>query len=360
MSENTDLLIHIGQPKTGTTTLQSFFKLNASFLKKNGVCFHLLDENHDRTYIEAALRREMYGKDGVDRVTALISKIAARRGCTHVLSDEALFIAPRLAGTVRDIVAGVSPTMSVKVVVYLRRQDQWLSSLHAANIKNPHVYTTEVHGRRLSQILTDFELFSIPEIPLDYYHIIEEWSRAFGAENLIVRVYEKEQLNGDIIEDFLRNVLKLTLTGECSVPGNQNISLPEVCTEILRICNDSGYFKKTEDMRQNQELFARIVLPRHRESRIFDLTPVQRRRILEKCAQSNAAIARKYLHRDDGILFHEPVGEARDAKGNSELKIEDIVQPLVFALGQQRNEIEAIKRQLFEIIRFLQAQTRTP
>ena len=78
---------------------------------------------------------------------------------------------------------------AVKIIFYVRRQDDRIESNYNQAVKeisyrSPHTFT-QFLGNGYKSIL-------------DYYQVLLPWSDAFGRENIIVRCYEKEQLNKDI------------------------------------------------------------------------------------------------------------------------------------------------------------------
>lgn len=85
---------------------------------------------------------------------------------------------------------------NTRVVVYLRRQDLWIESAWNQAIEG------NCFGEDIYAFMKKYPRAS--ESP-DYYTKLKEIERAASKENMIVRVYEKEQFAGDTrdaISDF--------------------------------------------------------------------------------------------------------------------------------------------------------------
>ena len=119
----------------------------------------------------------------------------------------------------------------LKVVVYLRRQDELYSSFFNQDVKGARQWAHNAY-----QFYQTHQLFQH-----DYDELLAVWSRGVGRENMIVRPYEPAQwVGGSIIEDF------------CSVTGIQPLAAGPVDTNealgptqlYIKLClNRVGYDK---------------------------------------------------------------------------------------------------------------------
>ncbi|MBY6186842.1 hypothetical protein KUV89_09440 [Marinobacter hydrocarbonoclasticus] len=92
---------------------------------------------------------------------------------------------------------------SVTVVFYLRRQDEQLMSHHQQGSKHYRWCEQLYYGTRPAAYPehTEFDEY------LDYEAKIDKWAEAFGEENVIVRVFDRELLhNNDVISDFCQTI----------------------------------------------------------------------------------------------------------------------------------------------------------
>jgi len=129
----------------------------------------------------------------------------------------------------------------------------------------------------------------------------------FGAENLIVRPYEKQQNAPDIFNDFFR-AIGLPFRPEYRLPEEPaNVRIPDELVEIKR--NINLLFPD----RTIQDRFLAVIkdLAKDRSSKqVYQahgyISPQQRIQVLNDTAIWNANVARKYLGRSDGRLFYDP------------------------------------------------------
>jgi hypothetical protein len=116
---------------------------------------------------------------------------------------------------------------SVKVIVYLRRQDEYLLSLYSTAVQSGSTAT-----------LAEFADDQNESHRYDYSAILSRWSAAFGKANVICRRYERSRMEGgEIVTDFLTSA---GMESFCSLPRemNRNRSLDAVSLEFLRRLNE--------------------------------------------------------------------------------------------------------------------------
>ena len=194
----------------------------------------------------------------------------------------------------------------LKAIIYLRRQDQYISSLAAQLIKGcngkPEYYTDL---NRAIEFISASKRFGCK-------NMCAHWARVIGKENLIVRPFEQAQFyDGDILADFFHHLLGMPVPASAKLPP-KNLN-PRLCRDALEFkllvnrmpvdretmnATLPGLFaySKTVDGR-TQSAYQEHVL----------LSPLQRLEIFKYYADTNAHIARLYLSREDGVLFEEPL-----------------------------------------------------
>jgi hypothetical protein len=198
--------LHIGAPKTATSTLQGTLAANYKPLLAGGVLYPRLlrhgDAHHtlvcdliqayqghtmadlwygERTRGEAwgELQREIEQHE--QRIDKIILSSELFFGQTQRLEDMLADIRNRLSGH------------ELKVVVYLRRQDELYSSFYNQDVKGARQWAHNAY-----QFYQTHQIFQH-----DYDALLDIWSRAVGRENMVIRPYEAAQwVGGDIIEDF--------------------------------------------------------------------------------------------------------------------------------------------------------------
>jgi hypothetical protein len=307
--------LHIGVEKTGTKTLQLALAANRAQLQRDGFLYPRVpgEYSHVGLALYAARpaavpdlrkafslfdeRREAAFRQALPRQMAAE---AAESGChTAILSSE--HCSSRLAAgeeiaALKELVAPLS--RECRVILYLRRQDDLAVSY----------YSTLVQSGSTSG-------FGFPEgLPwLDYLRLLDSWSAVFGKDNLDIRVFEPGQMiGGDLFADFFSTAGYANWPA-LPRPEPQNRSLDIRALEFLRRFNarlppftDAG----ANSSRGPIEAALSAVSTGER----LRPPPAAAAEFLGQFAASNAEVARKYLGREDGVLFTEdpPAGvEAR-------------------------------------------------
>lgn len=310
MMSNT-LLIHIGMMKTGTTALQKYLFENADVLESHGWIYPILDSNtaSDKKFNDI---RERGGNGHFLYGASQIIDTKSRNwnhGWEIILSDlkhKNVILSSELI-TIEDpeifLKCALEKYNNIKVLIYLRRQDRWIESCYNENVKTNHLFG-------------GIKEYIDSEKKAHYLQQLDLISRIVGKENLIVRVYEKQQLvNKDIVADFL-SVLAIQTENEFQDKCFINPSLRGNYFQIKRFINSiygaKEYFEESANM-FNWDMdvdFANVCwsLSRsiHQEKGEFGFfTPEERQEFLEKYTLENEQIAREYLHREDGVLFYD-------------------------------------------------------
>jgi len=177
------LVIHIGTQKTGTTALQRFLFFNYSALLKEGIRFIGAGRDKGRRAQHNEFARAIQGRTDIAIWARLRDELAQSDSQTNLMSAEGFWFCDPVA-----LKQQLPDVKDVRIVVYLRRQDQYLQSL----------YMQAVRGGRRDSFATWRE--KVPDRG-KYLAAIEKWADAFGSESIIIRPYER---NGtvDTIEDF--------------------------------------------------------------------------------------------------------------------------------------------------------------
>ena len=232
------LYLHIGAHKTGSTALQHNLLLNRNLLGDHGIC-HLASPTTG--YLHTYL--------GTVSPYKLIPE-----GFT-VLDREGL--EDRLETVDRDVVVASSENLSfffekapiaalegllrpyfdeITIVSYLRRQDRHAVSHHQEGAKPQRQAEGALWGHApnaLPDVSPDHDLY------LDYDRRLGLWAEVFGADHLVLRVYDRALLkDGDIFADFMA-VIGVDSAGLSTV-GDRNVSLGASQTKAGHLMNAAG------------------------------------------------------------------------------------------------------------------------
>lgn len=208
----TTIYLHIGMPKTGTTSLQKFLFDNREKLLEKGYLYpisgtKITSPRRPQRYSHNKLAHEL-GRTLIqktDQKGNWVSKCSTWEECkreintikpTNVIISAEDFTKPQVIYN-SDIITLTKKKLEeydTKIVIYLRRQDEFLKSFYCFLI--PSVLRTDI-----KEFILEWKHLT------DYYKTIELWKDVFGVENIIVRVFEKEQMvNCNLYEDFFATI----------------------------------------------------------------------------------------------------------------------------------------------------------
>jgi hypothetical protein len=321
------IYIHIGAPKTATSTLQSVLSGNYSKLLKHGVLYPRDFRNGDAHHllvcdlIEKVQGNHMpdiwYGsKPRGEAWAALRAEIAGHGSSIHsvILSSELFFGQSNKIQSMLEEVSTQLQGHDVRVVVYLRRQDQLYSSFYNQDVKGVRQWPDSAY-----QFYQTHQIFQ-----QNYYNLLNAWSEVFGKVHMIIRPFESEQwVNGDIVQDFC------AVTGTVLLPSgykDHNESLGS--TQLyLKICmNKIGFDKGT-----NEDLLD-VLLKIYPEEPLKGCSYVNKalyRRYRQQWLRVNRTISQEYLNGD--TLFHKdiPVPEDLDIYQVDKSRLADFIREMV-------------------------------
>jgi hypothetical protein len=205
-------VIHIGTPKSGTTTIQSFLMLNRAALSSQGVRYEPFDPRNiaqlelglagmvrSGGMAEAANKRHALGARTRAEQVAYVDRFDAmlERGVrdwpehTYLGSSEQvhswLSTRPRIQA-LHDFLR--QHFESVRYIVYYRAQEDFMLSTYSERVKRGEILSFEDHYRQRLE-------------NMDFHRKARMWAEIAGRENLSVRLLDKTALkNGDLLDDF--------------------------------------------------------------------------------------------------------------------------------------------------------------
>lgn len=336
------VILHIGTHKTGTTTLQEVLAANEQTLAENGFVYPQMPRKFKHAAINRnafwlnmeVMRRVGLAGQETDKIPPcrdVFEKALKAGPHTVVISDERLWYnatKKRFWKEVRTVLEECGAT-NVKVVLYLRRQDLFLESLWAQYVKSGH----------MEEGLTAFAARKKNSIACDYAAGVRSLQEAFGAENLIIRVYDRKQLvGGDTVEDFLQaiGIRDTSSFVRPEVPKNPSLS-PSMTLLKLYANRSHCHLSEERDYLCRPALQVSDLDPVKRGS---FFTPQQRQELMARYEEGNAWIARECLGREDGVLFPAAPGEMeRPAFEPEPLKVAlQTCQLLAEALAEEREQ----------------------
>lgn len=304
------LYLHIGNCKTGTTALQTFFERNRDTLAADGLYYprtgtEYFSYNHwslmyeyiadySRVWpVPGAYRRHPGGFAGLfaDLAQEIDRPLAA--GQDVLLSCEGLFFDNRRRQDVTRLLEWFAP-YDLQVVVYLRRQVDMLDSMVNELVKNGDIVYQQGGGEPFAR-----------ELIIPYHRRLRWWADALGAERLTVRPYEKSRFRAgrDLFDEFM------ALVGHPrddyqALPAEQNTAIRSMPGFLIM-----NSINRAAATAQQKFRFAALVqaweqgreLPRYTV-----LDPALRDLIEAESTPDNAAIAADFLKPGERPLFNDP------------------------------------------------------
>lgn len=283
------IFLHIGQPKTATTTIQNFLSINQAKLIKHGWLYPNAGRQYDGHHLLGNFFRaapiHWIGQADPAQVMANLKREIDETNCDNIiLSTESLYFAEN-----PDQFAAYLKDFDVSVVVFLRRQDEWIESAYQENLKNGETRLgPEGYLAALSNSLA-------------YAVIIDSWAVAFGKRNIKIHIFDSADKRSPIEKIFM-HLAGAPFTNDMKIPTAENERLNRDCVEFLSMFS--------EDLRvgRKYEIIKRGLInysgqnPDSVEFRNI-YPPKIRQQIVENYAKTNAYVAQTYLGREDGKLF---------------------------------------------------------
>ncbi len=222
------LYIHIGNHKTGTTSIQRALEENTTLLEKHDMSlFHVgefltLNRKQCRSIICMNIKN-------VNLLAFKLSKLPTN----NILISNESFAWIFEKKVLEELYNALSEYFKeIKIIVYLRRQDEQAVSHHQEASKS---------GKNPEILLYGTEPYAIPtyanqhDYYLDYHKRISLWADVFGDDNMIVKVFEKSNLqDNDVVSDFF-SILNLPKPKKSIYRLNESNSLAK--TKISHLLN---------------------------------------------------------------------------------------------------------------------------
>lgn len=287
------LILHVGQSKTGTSTIQGFLAHNRRRLwREAGVLYPQAGRQSAAHHSIAAaflpsgsagwIRRE----DAAVLRAALDDEIADHAADTIVVSSEAFFNA-RSINDVRDFFAG----FTVDILVILRRQDRWADSLYQHQLK---VGETDLEPQAW---------LAARASALDYATRVGRWADVFGDDRVRIGVFEPANFTGGLMAFFFRTAGLPVPNGLEEPPARNERLSRDALAYLLTVPRQTLSGPERKRLRRALEQWSQEN-PDPAPWRYF-FSPAERADIVARCQATNTAVARRFLPGSGGVLFRD-------------------------------------------------------
>ena len=301
-----DLCIHIGIHKTGTTAIQSALR-NVSQDSPH-VEWALLEP--DYSLIQQFMLAESYSQQLVDQLRSQLEGAAAKFSETSgrsrsvkqfVLSNEGLSgradTGYQNVSVVAQMLKDAVSEFDSRIIVYLRRQDDWIESM----------YTQKIHEGEsfgFDEFLTRMEARD----SLNFFNYLNTLETCFDGK-LIVRSYHQASAGG-IVADFASEIGCDRLSS-CAPAKRVNASYSRFAVEVARLANR----QLDQSDRRRLRFVLQDVMAKSAGERFSFFTEQQRREFLERFSDTNTAVADRWFGGDVETVFPAP-----EADGSSPMQ----------------------------------------
>ena len=230
-----NLYLHVGMPKSGSTAIQIFIAQNQAALLKNGVIYPRLTNSTPGHHALAS----HYRKGGIswaeylskEEIFSEFRRLEHEHDDAHsfIISSEAFWASPY-----KDKLSSDLERYNVRIIVFLRRQDEFLGAQFRQQVKvgnaiGPLDEFIETWGKAMS-----------------FKDKLFQWEEYFGRQNISVIPYNAKAWNKGA-EGKLLEVMGVPYTQEFTAPVVSNISLSRASLKyILQTRNKKNMGKGAE------------------------------------------------------------------------------------------------------------------
>lgn len=293
------VVLHIGTHKTGTSSLQHFWSINAHKLLAKGVLYPVTgrqDLDGGPSPRHAMLSWRLARRPDLQQ--ALAAEIEAAEASTIILSSETFSSyasLPRLLDNL-EALARILEGCRVSVAVFLRHQPDFMASFHNMKVRIGNV-SEPMRGFLENELRGNTAQY-------DYLQLLAPWREAFGDQALRIGFYDRNFLRDRDIFATCMDLAGLDMDPayDTSFPP-QNTSLGPLALEVTRILNAHA-------QPHSRELFLEqlreVVGPDDRAATAAMLPQDLARRIHERFEDSNRQVLELALQAPDKVFAFDP------------------------------------------------------
>lgn len=296
------LYLHIGTSKTGTTTIQTYCGINREQLKSKGVLFPIMPYHYDRItknrngHFLYAMIYENGVRNKEKEKQVLKQELDYIVDCFKdydnvLLSEESIWwaTATRRKGLWKYLQEhSQQNNYQVKIIVYLRRQDQFMMSRYNQIIK------TDTGGgtQRFYEYFKDMN--GKYKCVMNYRQRLDYMAKFFPKENIVVKRFDRSYFyNGDLNADFL-HILGVEIDDTfAELPKDENLAISVQSGELKRVLNRLGTMTFAENQKLLQMLNECEALLPKREVSIMTTEHIEK--FMKKFIDDNESIAVDYI-----------------------------------------------------------------
>lgn len=370
MKEPNIIYLHIGTPKTGTSAIQTFLADNMPLLEERGVYYRTLPYRFERNVRSERNAHFMFEKvhneageidfeesEKRKQIGYQMISEGLQKNCQVILTDETFWNGMRGKKwkKMEELMQFAKEQNAVvKIIVYLRCQEQFIYSWWKQNVKTGK---TSVEWQEFIK--------DIPKnLALNYAQHLKVFASYVGRENMIVRRYGKEYFEGESIHlDFLNILGIYSLDGFYIRENEVNKSIDDNCAEIKRILNKISQNEESEGMMMSS-YFERIAVSttqlKDGNEKYSPYTQEELAQLRLRFRKSNEAVRKLYFPEERELFSMPAVKQEKWRKDNSGMN-ESVVlffEQMFWSLKKENEDIrlqnEDLRSQVDELRRMIQ------
>lgn len=279
------LYIHIGTGKTGTTAIQNYAESNLEPLTRHHNLYYFKSHLYCKNFKNAERLNSEYIVTVNNKLEELKNNINSSNVNSFLISSE--YFPGEKYDEIKHIRDLFSNVCDVKIIVYLRRQDDFAWSWFSQIVKGMHIHQT------LDGVIK--QLYNVEYI-LNYEKFLEPWADVFGTENILINIFPPQE---NLIINFFKNLdIELCLNNfkpfdflNASLKAEQILFIQKLLPKL--------------DLEIDKDIVKIIRKPFDIDFNYTNslISPAQRKQILSDFEKFNNNVAKKYLNRDK--LFND-------------------------------------------------------
>ncbi len=328
------LYLHIGTPKTATSTIQMFLAKNRSVLKRKG---YIYPKSRHRYLNVSKIRNgyffvrkvektdgirdhkleEQYLMEGYQMISNLMNIYDQ-----VILSDESIWHASSY--TYKTLFEDLKKQADQNgyrfvIIVYLRRQDTFILSRwnQAVKQKTGHDYALSCDEYIKKRLKKDGKI-------LNYAQKLDAIAGVVGKENMLVRRFEPaDWIDGSIVHDFM-HAIGLKVTDEFrELEKDVNLRLGKNETELKRILNMNQNLSG-EEVRFFGEYLKNQSMQSPEKNLTGMLSYEETKAFLDRFEEGNRYVAESYIG-DGKPLFESEIKDLPKWNANNAQMLPDMM-----------------------------------
>jgi len=328
MGRNLDLIVHIGTHKSGSTTIQNFLRENSDYLLDNhGLKF--IDLN-DYDFLYKLMTAEAPENQIIQHLSSLLAEGVEKGIDKYIVSSEAFSGNPDIYYSNNEVIVEMlkkSTTLfnSTKIIVFLRRQDEFLQSLYIQKVQQGGSLKPDQFYQPDSANALDWNLF------------LEPFKNSFGKNNTHAIPYDRLLFSKHSISQPFLEEVGIDTSSEKIIPEKtENVSLSESALKIAMLANPSLDPHQQRLFREALQLVSNKGVIR--EHGVFDQE--LKMSIVNQYDQSNQKLAQEYFTKYQMSNFSEPIFS--DSDNNIEEEIIKTFSLLSAHIISKQEELEKL------------------